>query len=208
MQPEKVLPTRQSLLSRLRSWDNQDSWREFFDSYWQLIYQVARKAGFNDAEAQDVVQETLLSVAQQMPGFKYDRTAGRFKGWLLQIARRRIADQFRKRYRTATNLGGEAIEGRTSVDDLEALADGSATPLDEIWDVEWKAHMAEVAVERVKKRVKATQFQMFDLSVLKGWPIGKVSEALGVSKTQVYLARQRVGALVKKEAKRLAAEGA
>src|ERR1044071_1926253 len=99
MQPEKVLPTRQSLLSRLRDWENQDSWREFFDTYWQLIYQVARKAGFNDAEAQDVVQETLLSVAQQMPGFKYDRTAGRFKGWLLQIARRRIADQFRKRYR-------------------------------------------------------------------------------------------------------------
>ena len=48
--------------------------------------------GLTDAEAQDVVQETMLSVAKQMPRFKYDPALGSFKGWLLQITRRRIAD--------------------------------------------------------------------------------------------------------------------
>ena len=66
------IPTRRSLLSRLKSWDNQDSWREFFDTYWRLVYNFALKAGLDDTGAQDAVQETVISVAKQMPGFKYD----------------------------------------------------------------------------------------------------------------------------------------
>jgi RNA polymerase sigma-70 factor (ECF subfamily) len=68
--PNEFIPTRQSLLSRLKDWDNQDSWREFFNTYWRLIYEFAVKAGLKDAEAQDVVQETVLSVANQMQGFQ------------------------------------------------------------------------------------------------------------------------------------------
>ncbi|MEI6357591.1 MAG: hypothetical protein WCP53_10900 [Verrucomicrobiota bacterium] len=64
---EDFLPTRQSLLSRLRSWDAQDSWREFFETYWRLIFDTASKAGLDEASAQDVVQETIIAVAKQMP---------------------------------------------------------------------------------------------------------------------------------------------
>src|SRR5262245_37419305 len=49
------IPTRQSLLVRLKDWDDSTSWKDFFDTYWKLIYGVARKAGLTDAEAQDVV---------------------------------------------------------------------------------------------------------------------------------------------------------
>ena len=38
---DSFLPTRQSLLSRLRDWQDQEGWREFFDTYWWLIYRVA-----------------------------------------------------------------------------------------------------------------------------------------------------------------------
>ena len=37
---ETWLPTRQTLLSRLKNWDDQSSWREFFNLYWRLIYGV------------------------------------------------------------------------------------------------------------------------------------------------------------------------
>ena len=59
MDPDEFIPTRASLLSRLKDWEDQTSWREFFDTYGRLIYGVARKAGLADAEAQDAVQETL-----------------------------------------------------------------------------------------------------------------------------------------------------
>src|SRR5438876_10723498 len=93
----KLIPTRASLLARLKDWQDQSSWREFFDIYWKLIYGVARKAGLNDAEAQDVVQETMASVAKHMPTFKYDPAVGSFKAWLLKMTRWRITDQLRKR---------------------------------------------------------------------------------------------------------------
>jgi len=36
--PDELIPTRQSLLGRLKDWEDQASWREFFDTYWRLIY--------------------------------------------------------------------------------------------------------------------------------------------------------------------------
>jgi RNA polymerase sigma-70 factor (ECF subfamily) len=46
-----------------------------------------------DAEAQDVVQETIF-LARHMPTFKYDPAIGSFKAWLLNMTRWRIIDQF------------------------------------------------------------------------------------------------------------------
>src|ERR1017187_5732034 len=86
MNPEnELLPTRQSLLSRLKDWNDQESWRAFFDAYWRLIYNAAIKAGLTDAEAQDAVQETLVSVMKSMPNFQHDAKKGSFKGWLLTL---------------------------------------------------------------------------------------------------------------------------
>src|SRR4051794_13754244 len=78
------IPTRESLLSRLKDWEDQASWKDFFDTYWRLIYNLARKAGLSDAEAQDVVQETILSVARNIEGFRYDPAVCSFKSWMLQ----------------------------------------------------------------------------------------------------------------------------
>src|SRR2546423_58675 len=93
----EIISTRSSLLNRLKDWEDKASWKDFFDTYWKLIYGVARTAGLNDAEAQDVVQETIIAVAQKMPNFKYDSSAGSFKAWLMQLTRWRITDQFRKK---------------------------------------------------------------------------------------------------------------
>ncbi|MBK8002266.1 MAG: sigma-70 family RNA polymerase sigma factor [Verrucomicrobia bacterium] len=94
------MPTRHSLLSRLRNLDDTASWHTFFNNYWRLLYNVARKSGLNDDEAQDVVQETVIAVARKMPEFRYDPARGSFKQWLLLITRRRIHDHLRRAYRT------------------------------------------------------------------------------------------------------------
>ena len=72
------IPTRHSLLNRLKDWDDQTSWQEFFDTYWRLIYSVAIKAGLSDAEAQEVVQETVIGVARKISEFKADPAHGSF----------------------------------------------------------------------------------------------------------------------------------
>src|SRR6201987_1809392 len=92
-----LIATRRSLVDRLANWGDQRRWQEFFDTYWKLIYSTARKSGLTDEEAQDVVQETIITVAKKIDKLRYDPAIGSFKGWLLHITGWRIVDQFRKR---------------------------------------------------------------------------------------------------------------
>lgn len=202
MSENAFIPTRRSLLSRLRNWDHQDSWREFFDTYWRLVYNFAIKSGLDDAAAQDAVQETIISVAEKLPAFKYDPALGSFKGWLLQIARRRVADQLRARYRAGAGRTVSADDATVSAM-LGTMESPSTSDLDLLWEGQWRQHIGEAATERIKRRVRAEQFQIFDLAVLQRWPARKVAEALGVTLTQVYMARHRVGRLIRKEVRRL-----
>src|ERR1700745_2484349 len=89
-------PTRSTLLRRLRNWEDQESWRDFFDTYWKLIYAVAVKAGLSDADARDIVQETMVPAAKGLQAGSFRTGGGSFKAWLLLITRRRIADHLRR----------------------------------------------------------------------------------------------------------------
>ncbi len=190
--------TRRSLIERLENWEDQKTWDEFYKTYWRLIYSVATRAGLRSEEAFDVVQETILSIAKQSKHKKYDPDAGSFKSWLMNMTRWRITDQFRKRAKdTAAAHDGTDDERRTA--ELERIADPDPSPLDQYWDEEWQRNLAETAMTKVKGRVSPKQFQIFDCYVIKGWPVKRVMTDLGVSMAQVYLAKHRVGGLIKKE---------
>ena len=80
------LPTRTSLLRRLKHWEDQEGWRDFFDTYWRLIYGAAVKAGLNDAEAQDVVQDTVIAVAKKIKKVVFDRNGFPYHGRIKALA--------------------------------------------------------------------------------------------------------------------------
>ena len=82
---------------------------------------------------------------------------------------------------------------------LDRVADPGGDALERIWDIEWKTHVSDIAVDRVKARVSPKQFQIFHCHVIQGWGVRKVADALGVNAAQVYLAKHRVGSQVKKE---------
>ncbi len=198
---EELLPTRKTLLSRLRNWDDQESWNDFFATYWKLIYSTARKAGLSDAEAQDVVQETVVSVCKNMPEFKYDPKVGSFKSWLLQLTRWRIQDQVRKRFPGKVHASDQDRMPRPAM--LESIPDPAGLNLAALWDEEWKKTLLEAAVERVKHRVDPKQFQLFDLYVLQKWPVQKIGSLLRVNRGRVYLAKHRISSLIKTEMRHL-----
>jgi RNA polymerase sigma factor (sigma-70 family) len=197
MNVNELIPTRQSLLSRLKDWNDQGSWKLFFDTYWRLIYNSAIKAGLSDAEAQDVVQETVLSVMKSMPGFQYHAENGSFKSWLLRLTSWRIGDQFRKRQKGVQDLGGRHSD--TATEEIERVADPVSLELGATWDEEWKNNLVEAAIERVKKKVDPKQYQVYDLYVLKHWSVTKVAKTLKVNPGAVYLAKHRIQGLIKKE---------
>jgi RNA polymerase sigma factor (sigma-70 family) len=195
--------TRYSLLSRLENWADDESWRVFFEMYWRLIYSVALKAGLNRAEAEEVVQETVICVAQNIQKFKRDRRLGSFKGWLCHLTRWRIADQLQKRTGLLRGEGAGSPRRYFPLEDLPELADTAATS---DWEQEWEAHLLKLAIQRIKQRVSEEQFQLFDLCVTQEWPVPRICQTLGVSRTQVYLAKHRVMRLLRKEVARLERE--
>ncbi len=197
-------PTRRSLLERLRNWEDQEGWREFFNIYWKLIYGVAIKAGLTDQEAEDVVQETVLSVAKKMDEFRYDPAVCSFKGWLLYVTRLRILDQFRRRSpKLPQRVKSRTPTGNTST--LGRVPDPGALQLDVIWDEEWEKNLVDAAMERVKLKIKPDHYQIFYLSAVKGLEAGRVARMLKIRTAQVYLVRHRVGRLVKREIEELKA---
>ena len=202
---DELIPTRATLIQRLKNWQDQSSWRNFFDTYWKLIYHVAIKGGLSEAEAQDVVQETMISVARHMPTFRYDPAIGSFKVWLLNMTRWRITDQLRKRRSTAecSPFSHDTAIGTRTVD---KVIDPRSQDLDAVWDSEWKKNLFDAAIAKVKRRSDPQKYQIFDLYVNKEWEPAKVASAFGVSINQVYLAKHRVAEMIAEEVKRLEME--
>ena len=194
----QLIPTRRSLLSRLKHWDDQKSWQDFYDIYWRLIYGAAIKTGLTEAEAEDVVQDTVIAVANAIKGFQYQPEKCAFKTWLHAITRRQVANQFRKRQGK-----GRLLETLPSLDDdtgdVNDIPDPASMALDETWEREWEQNLMKAATERVKRRISPAQFQIFEYHVLQDHGAAETARALGISATKVYLAKHRVSALVRSE---------
>jgi RNA polymerase sigma factor (sigma-70 family) len=194
--------TRKSLIARLDNWEDQRTWDEFYQTYWRLIYSVAVKAGLRQDEAFDCVQETILSIAKQSKKNLYDPEQGSFKTWLMNMTRWRINDQFRKRKKDTAMIAGEWDNDRkTAV--IDRVEDPNGDVLSRLWNVEWKKNVADAALSRVKAQVSPKQYQIFDCYVIKQWDAKRVQDQLNVSMAQVYLAKHRVGAVLKRELAKL-----
>lgn len=198
--------TRWSLIGRLKDWDDRTGWQQFFDAYWKLIYRTATRAGLTEFEAQEVVQETVVSVAKGVKGFQADPSAGSFKGWLLLITRRRIADQFRKRKPEEWALRQGSHEPRTDsgTDTAERVPDSGQGQWERLWEEEWQSNIANAAMEAVKLQVNPRQYKIFYLHVLKDQSALAVSRALSVNIAQIYLVKHRISRLLKEEVRRQA----
>lgn len=184
-----LLETRSSLIQRLKATINGESWEEFFHTYWELIYNVARRAGLSEADAQDIVQETILKVHNSLDRFEYNRKRGTFKGWLRTVTRSRLNDFFKKQQRRpALNQPLEE-----AADELQNLEDPEGPEIEKIWDEEWNRNLIQAALSRTKKLSSPKQFQIFKCHYIDEWTVRETCRTLGVNAAQVYMAKQRVG---------------
>ena len=192
---QELIPTRWTLIQRLKRWDDQESWREFFDTYWRLIYATAIKSGLPAVEAQEVVQETVISVSRKIADFKAAPEAGSFKGWLLQMTRWRIADQVRKRQPHEFNGdGGDSSRTSTTL----RIPDPAGLELERVWEEEWQTNLINAALERLQGQISAKHYQIFYLYVIRGVEVEKVAAATGVKPNDVYLVKHRLTPMFEK----------
>jgi RNA polymerase sigma-70 factor (ECF subfamily) len=204
LQRANSLATQASLLERLKDLEDQGSWQEFYATYRKLIFSFAIKHGLTGTEAEEVVQETVITVARNLPEFQYDPNRCSFKSWLFKLTLWRIRDQIRKRHPQDTSIHRNPGEtDRTST--IERIPGPEDEHLGALWEEEWKKDIFERALDKLKAQVEGKQFQIFDLYALQEWPARKVAQSLGVSVARVYVTKHRLSSLLEKEIRRLQA---
>jgi len=190
MKPVDYNRTRTTLVVGLKNLEDQRIWNRFFDSYWKLIYNAAIQAGLKDADAQEVVQETVISVTKNIKDFEYDRSKGSFKGWLMKTTKWKIMDQFRKIQKKNTR------ECSGSSEFLENLSN-ELPEVEKYWENNWQQELLESALVKVKEQVKPIYYQVYHMLIRKEMKPKEVSSALGIKTDQVYLAKHRVAEVLK-----------
>ena len=86
---------------------------------------------------------------------------------------------------------------------VERVPDPAVADLEVVWDQEWHSHVLQLGLDRVKRRVNPAHYEMYHLHVIQGLSPRDTAQALGVSAAAVYLARHRVGRVLKAELKKL-----
>lgn len=175
------MTTHITLLHRLSAGSDQLAWRDFCARYELLIRAVAKKHGLFGPDADDVLQDVLMALTKAMPGFEYDPTKGRFRGYLRTITLHAIYAKLRQRSDPTTLVGS----GASSIQDID-------TDADEIWEMEWRQYHMRQAMLIVQAEFAERDLRAFEAYVQKGRTPQEVSTEFGVSIDSVYQIKTRV----------------
>lgn len=206
----ELLPTRPSLLARLRNQDDSAawhrSWEEFYQLYHPVIYRHALKSGLRETEAEDVVQEIVVGVARKLPQFRYDPECCSFKTWLFRITRNKIVDQLRKRARQPHDQLPATSDTGTPADELVELTDDKTPGPDEELERLWKANLHRAAIEHVKQRVKPMTMRLYLYHVVDDHTVAETVahfRAAAVTDAAVHQAKHRIQRMIDEALPRL-----
>ena len=181
--------THRSLVVRIRNPRDDHAWAEFVAVYEPVIYRMARRRGIQDADAREIVQEVLMSVASAIDRFDLTAT-GSFRGWLSTITRNATIDRIRK-----VNVGRELVDASGAMRRMDELAfvDGDGQlAVEEEFEQDRRRQLFRWAAGEVRGRTSETNWMAFWKTSVEGNSITQVAAELGTSEGAVYVARCRV----------------
>ncbi|WP_342190295.1 sigma-70 family RNA polymerase sigma factor [Stieleria varia] len=183
--------TRASLILRLGDPADDLAWAEFLQVYEPMLFRLSSRWGLQEADAREVVQETLLAVAKSIGKFADDRQAGSFRRWLATITRNKLADHLTKRSRQESGSGDTDVHRW-----LEQQA--SETSSASLWDWNEKRQVFAWAAESVRSQVSDQTWQAFYRTNVQGQSVQQVAAELGMREGMIYVARSRVMSRLRK----------
>jgi RNA polymerase sigma-70 factor (ECF subfamily) len=186
----EIPPTRASLLVRLRDPRDGSAWGEFVDLYAPLVYGYLRKQGLQDADAADLSQDVLGTVAGAVGRLDYDPAKGAFRNWLFTVVHGKLASW---RAAPANRARGSGDTGTHQLLEERPAPEGGEAE----WEAEWERRVFAWACGQVRREVTAATWQAFWRTGFDGQAGKQVAADLGLTLTAVYRARSRVLARLK-----------
>jgi RNA polymerase sigma factor (sigma-70 family) len=187
--PSTLTKTSTLLLAGLQDPKNQEVWVEFDTRYRPVLFGVARRLGLSVADAEDVVQQTLVEFSRDFLDGRYDRHRGRLRTWIFGILRHRIIDLQRADARRPEHTSGTAL--------LRIPDESSFT---RAWDIERAAAILKLALDSLRSggQFSIQTLDVFEMFGLRGTPARSVAAEYAMNVDDVYAAKYRVGEALKK----------
>ncbi|MFO0941191.1 MAG: sigma-70 family RNA polymerase sigma factor [Pirellulales bacterium] len=180
--------TRNSLIMRLHDQRDIAAWDQFVTIYGPLILRLARSKGFQDSDANDIVQEVMLAISKAIHRWDPDRNKGRFRDWLFRIARNMMINFLtRRKFQQLGN--GQSISELLQVHPAVVELDSDAT---REFDLEYRRELFWVAADKVRKEVRPNTWEAFQLTAIEELSVSSAARKLGMKEGAVLVARCRV----------------
>ena len=172
--------TPASLLRRLRNPQETKAWDEFVDLYSPLLFLWARRAGLQEADAADLVQEVFALLVRKLPAFEYDPARG-FRNWLYVVTLNKWHELLRRRTAEPAATNEPGLEGVQATGDPEPF-----------WEVEYRQMLIRRLLEVMGTDFKPATWKACWLCVVEGRTAADVGQELGLSPEAVRSAKFRV----------------
>ncbi len=170
------------------------------DLYRPWLFGWIGRHGLADADAEDLVQDILLVVLKELPFFRHNRRPGAFRSWLRTIAVHRLRDALRARRYRPLATGDEQV-----LEQLRQLEDPNS-PLTVQWEREHDRHVVGRLLALLEPDFQLATFDAFRRVMLQGQTPAAAAAELGLSVNAVLLAKSRILARLRQEARDLIAD--
>jgi RNA polymerase sigma-70 factor (ECF subfamily) len=181
-----MLTTSPTLLAKLRQPNQPAAWERFVRLYAPLLFVWARRQGFQEADAQDLVQEVLLKLVRELPAYRQGGGQS-FRGWLFRVTANQCQD-FRRRRAT------RALPGDSGLSGVACPSSGS-----DLEEAEYRRLLVRRALDIIRPDFSETAWKAFNGAIIAGRSPADVAADLQISVNAVYLARHRVLARLRQE---------
>lgn len=192
-----TLATSATFIGMLKN-ENELSWSVFYRNYSKLILNFALKRGCSRELAEDVLQETVMSLFRYLRGFDYDKKKGKFRSLLFKITESKVVDAFRKNKITTVFDDKQFADKESGNPELETYS-----KIEDLWDQAWEEGLVEKAVEEAKLRVKPKTFECFRKVFIDGQSVSTTADEMGIPANLVSQHKYKVMNIVIDSAKKM-----
>lgn len=182
--------TRASLILRLQDAADRTAWDEFTAIYAPVVFNVATSRGFQVADAENLVQEVFMAVANSISDWLQRKDRGSFRAWLLRIARNAAVDMLTRK--SSRSLGSDGSAAQQYLGNLPAPSELSSA-----LDLEYERKVLQWALERVRNVFAEHTWQAFVLTSIDEMSVEDAALKLNTRPGKIYVARSRVMARIR-----------
>jgi RNA polymerase sigma-70 factor, ECF subfamily len=179
-------PTSRSLLDCVRAGET-GAWDRLVALYAPLVFHWCRRRGLQEQDVADIFQEVFLAVATHIGGFRKERPADTFRGWLHRITGNKLNDHFRRRGAEPDGVGGTEANQR-----LAQLAAPPESEADSAAEADAERGLFHRALELIRGAFEERTWRAFWRTAVEGAAAADVAADLGMTPGAVRVAKSRV----------------